>query len=234
MPEKIPCSVLGFYDGIFHYYDCANVFLTFGLDGVWRRTAARAALAPRPERVLDVCCGTGELTIDIHRLSRGTAHVTGLDFSEAMLSRARMKPGTAAITFVTGNAARLPFPDSSFDALTIAFATRNLGAGGSGLRNYFSEFSRVLRPGGTFIHLETSQPSNTHIRRLFHAYTGALTSVVGAVSPGGKAAYRFLAGTMSSFHGPEELSAIILKAGFSKVKYRPMTLGAVALHTAVK
>jgi demethylmenaquinone methyltransferase / 2-methoxy-6-polyprenyl-1,4-benzoquinol methylase len=238
MPEKIPSSVLGLYDGIFHCYDAANTFLTFGLDGVWRRAAARRAMASSPGRVLDVCCGTGALTTEIWRLSRGSGFVTGLDLSEAMLSRARLKvpgeAGTAGIKFIEGDATRLPFPDSSFDALTISFATRNLGANGGDLLNYFSEFRRALRPGGVFVHLETSQPANRYIRRLFRAYAGAITSAVGMAFPRGKTAYGFLAGTMASFHGPEELSALILKAGFSKVEYRPMMFGAVALHTAVK
>ena len=234
MPEKIPSSVLGFYAGIFHYYDAANTLLTFGLDGVWRRAAARKALASSPVRVLDVCCGTGALTAEIRRLSPGLILVSGLDFSEPMLSVARRRSRCSGVTFVKGDAASLPFPDSSFDALSISFATRNLGAGGGEPLNYFSEFRRVLRPGGAFVHLETSQPANGFIRRLFHAYSRSITSAAGMAFPRGKAAYGFLAETMASFYGPEELSALILRAGFSKVEYRPMMFGAVALHTAVK
>ena len=234
MPEKIPSYVLGLYDGIFYWYDAANTFLTFGLDGAWRRAAARSALASSPGRVLDVCCGTGALTVEMHRLSRGGAFIAGLDFSEAMLSRARLRPRAREITFIKGDAASLPFPDASFGALTISFATRNLGADGGNLIAYFSEFRRVLRPGGAFIHLETSQPAGRFVRRLFRAYAAAMTAAAGRIFPRGENAYAFLAGTMASFHGPEELSALILKAGFSKVEYRPVMLGAVALHTAVK
>ena len=232
MPEQIPSSVLGLYDGIFYCYDAANTFLTFGLDRVWRRAAARRALASSPARVLDVCCGTGALTAELQRLSRGSAIIAALDFSEAMLSRARLRPRSPEITFVNGDAARLPFPDSSFDALTISFATRNLAANGGDLKNYFSEFRRVLRPGGVFVHLETSRPANRFIRLLFRAYTGAMTAAVKFAAPGGSASYSFLSASIAAFHAPEELSGLLLSAGFLKVSVRPLMFGAAAIHTA--
>jgi len=232
MPEKTHASVLGFYAGIFRYYDAANAFLTLGLDGRWRRTAARAALLSGPERVLDVCCGTGALAAEIRRLSHGTALVTGLDFSEEMLSEARKK--YPEIHFLKGEAGRLPFPDASFDALTLSFATRNLAFGKTPLTDHFSEFRRVLKPGAIFVHLETSQPANRFIRRLFHLYVGAMVSAVKFIAPRGRTAYGFLAGTIASFHEPEELSKLILEAGFPEVTHRPLVFGAIALHTAVK
>ncbi|HOW89280.1 MAG TPA: ubiquinone/menaquinone biosynthesis methyltransferase [Elusimicrobiales bacterium] len=234
MPEKTRCSILGFYSGIFRFYDAANSALTLGLDRLWRRAAARAVLAADPDSVLDVCCGTGALTFEIARLARRPVRVRGLDLSEPMLSVARAGKGAPGVEFIVGDAARLPFPDSCFDALSISFATRNLAAGGEDLLPFFSEFRRTLRTGGVLVHLETSQPASGLVRRLFRAYTGAATAMAAALAPGGGAAYRFLGGTIASFHGPEELSRLILKAGFSRVSYRPMTMGAVALHTAVK
>jgi len=249
MPDKIPSAALftglrpsaartseqvhpGFYDGIFNCYDAANTFLTLGLHKRWRRAAARAALRSRPVRILDVCCGTGELAMELRRLSRGSAEVTGLDFSEAMLSKARMKsPG---ISFLAGKAGRLPFPDAAFDALTVSFAARNLAAEGAELGSYFREFLRVLKPGGVFVNLETSRPGNFLIRYAFHLLVRLLTGLVGLLSPGHKTAYAFLAGTIASFHSPEKLSVIISAAGFSKVEFRPLMFGALAVHKAVK
>jgi demethylmenaquinone methyltransferase/2-methoxy-6-polyprenyl-1,4-benzoquinol methylase len=231
MPAKNPSTISGFYDGIFHCYDAANVFLTLGLDGRWRRAAARLALIPGPERVLDVCCGTGSLSVELHRLSGGRAAVTGLDFNEAMLSRARAK--SSAVTFIRGEADALPFPDDAFDALTVSFAARNLDDDG-GLLKYFREFRRVLRPGGTFVNLETSQPGSRFIRGLFHAFVRLMTALVRLLSPKNKAAYGFLAGTIATFHTAEELSNIILAAGFSKAETHPLMFGALAMHRAVK
>jgi demethylmenaquinone methyltransferase/2-methoxy-6-polyprenyl-1,4-benzoquinol methylase len=232
MPDKNPSEISGFYDGIFYCYDAANAFLTLGLDGRWRRAAARLALASRPERVLDVCCGTGSLSLELHRLSGGRAAVTGLDFNEAMLSRARAK--NSAITFIRGDADALPFPDAAFDALTASFAARNLNDGGKGLLKYFREFHRVLKPGGSFVNIETSQPDSRFIRSLFHAYVRSMTAMVRLPAPEHKAAYGFLAGTIAAFYTPEELSKMILAAGFSKVEARPLMFGAVAIHSAVK
>ena len=233
MPDKNPSAISGFYDGIFHYYDAANSFLTLGLDGRWRRAAARLALASGPERILDVCCGTGGLSGELHRLSGGSAVVTGLDFNEAMLAVARVKnPG---IPFIRGEAGALPFPDGAFDALTVAFAARNLNYGGKGLLKYFREFHRVLGPGGTFVNIETSQPGSHFIRSLFHAFVRLMTAVLVRFLPTEhRAAYGFLAGTIAVFHSPEELSKILLAAGFSKVETARRMFGAIAIHRAIK
>ncbi|OGS08466.1 MAG: hypothetical protein A2270_09275 [Elusimicrobia bacterium RIFOXYA12_FULL_51_18] len=232
MPDKNPNAISGFYDGIFHCYDAANVFLTLGLDGRWRRKAALLALASKPEHILDVCCGTGSLSIELNRLSMGRASITSLDFNEAMLSKARAK--TSAVSFIRGEADALPFPDGTFDALTLSFAARNLNDGGAGLKKYFNEFHRVLRPGGVFVNLETSRPGNRLIRSLFHAYVRLATVPVRFLSPTHRAAYDFLAGTIADFYPPEELSAIILEAGFSKVEAHTLMFGAIAIHSAIK
>jgi len=231
MPDKTPISISGFYDGVFRHYETVNSFLTLGLDKLWRREAARLALASAPERVLDVCCGTGDLTVELRRLSGGGAAITGLDLNEAMLSKARGRnPGA---NFVRGEAGALPFPDSSFDVLTLSFAARNLGTG-INLVKYLGEFRRVLKPGGVFVNLETSRPGCRFIRFLFHTHVRLMTGLVNIAFPGTNAAYSFLAETIEAFHSPEELSKLLLTAGFSKVKARPLFFGAAAIHTAEK
>ena len=231
MPDKTPSAVSGFYDGIFHCYETVNAFLTLGLDGRWRREAARAALALKPARVLDVCCGAGDLSAELYKLSRGKVSITGLDFNGHMLAKARKKvPG---VEFLHSEAAALPFPDGFFDALTISFAARNLGFGND-LTAYFTEFRRVLKSGGVFINLETSQPGNRFIRLLFHRHVRFMTGLVRVVFPKTKTAYDFLSESIAVFYSPDELSKIITKAGFSNVKVRPFMFGAAAIHKAIK
>ena len=232
MPDKTPSAVSGFYDGIFHYYEAVNSFLTLGLDDYWRAKAAEFALVSKPAVILDVCCGSGALTLELLRLSKGRIAVIGADFNRSMLAKARILSPEAQ--FLEAEASHLPFPDDSFDALTISFATRNLCQGGNDLVEYFREFRRVLKPGGAFIHLETSQPHNRFIRLLFHAHSKLMISLVNILFPKTKAAYNFLSETIATFHTPEELLKIFSRAGFSKVEVLPLTFGAVAIHKAIK
>ena len=231
MPDKTPSAVSGFYDGIFHYYETVNAFLTLGLDACWRMKAAKLALASKPAAILDVCCGTGDLALALLRLSGGRSAVTGADFNRSMLAKARARKGK--VRYLEAEAENLPFPDGTFDALTVSFATRNLGRE-KDLSGYFTEFCRVLKPGGVFINLETSQPGNRFIRLVFHAYVRLMTGLVTALFPKTKTAYDFLSGTIAAFYPPGELSKIILRAGFSKVEIRPLMFGAIAIHKAIK
>ncbi|MEI7481750.1 MAG: ubiquinone/menaquinone biosynthesis methyltransferase [Elusimicrobiota bacterium] len=232
MPDKTPSAVSGFYDGIFHYYEAVNSFMTLGLAAYWRTKAAALALVSKPAVILDVCCGTGALTLKLLRLSGGRISVIGADFNRSMLEKARTLAPESQ--FLETEASHLPFPDDSFDALTISFATRNLCQGGNDLVKYFREFRRVLKPGGVFVHLETSQPSNRFIRLLFHAHVKLMIGLVNAFFPKTKAAYNFLSETIAAFHTPDELSKAISRAGFSKVEAFPLTFGAVAIHKAIK
>jgi demethylmenaquinone methyltransferase/2-methoxy-6-polyprenyl-1,4-benzoquinol methylase len=232
MPDKTPSFVSGFYDGIFRYYETANTILTFGLDAYWRNEAARIVLAARPDSCLDVCTGTGGLAVLIHKLSEGRIKVTGLDFNESMLSAARAK--TSRIVFIRGDAGTLPFPDETFDALTVSFAARNLDTGRAALITIFKEFQRVLKPGGIFVNLETSQPENIFIKKVFHLYVKIIAALVAALFPGSRSAYSFLAGTIRGFYTAETLSTLLIEAGFARVRVSPSLLGAVALHKAVK
>ena len=232
MPDKTPSSVSGFYDGIYHYYGAVNAFLTLGLDARWRAKAAGYALASKPAAILDVCCGTGDLTLELLRLSDGAGAVTGADFNDSMLDKARARSGR--IRFLRAEASDLPFPNGTFNALTISFASRNLSPDGKGLAKYFMEFHRVLAPGGVFVHLETSRPQNRLILRLFRAYVRLTTGLVSLLFPGTRAAYSFLAATIASFPPSGEISERILEAGFRNTEVRTLLFGAIAIHTAVK
>lgn len=230
MPRKTGEDISRFYDGIFHCYDAANRALTLGMDSGWRARAAKAALRNSPASCLDVCTGTGEMALLLKELSPG-AEITAVDMNERMLSAARKK--AAGIRFIRGEAARLPFPDGSFDALTAAFAARNLDCEGE-LAEIFREFRRVLKPGGVFVNLETSQPRNPVIKRLFHLYVRIMTALAGVFVPEERQAYAFLSDTVRSFYGPDELTRILSDAGFTEVEAIPLNFSSIAVHRAVK
>ncbi|HEX4003724.1 MAG TPA: bifunctional demethylmenaquinone methyltransferase/2-methoxy-6-polyprenyl-1,4-benzoquinol methylase UbiE [Candidatus Acidoferrales bacterium] len=220
-------------------YDFLNHLLSFSLDHVWRRRAARrfAAILRRPEaRVLDVCCGTGDLAFALDRLrTRGTrtggeaVPIIGSDFVEPMLTRAREKSRTAngSLAFAAADALRLPFADASFDLVTTAFGFRNLANYEDGLR----EFARVLKPGGELGILEFTEPSGP-MAGLFRFYFRHILSRVGGAISGNAEAYRYLPGSVAKFPSPPELAALIERAGFADVRTTSWNFGSVVLHSA--
>ena len=215
-----PEVVRGMFDRIAPVYDVMNRFMTAGLDRRWRRLAVREVVWPG-DRVLDACCGTGDLAVEAER--RG-GRVVGLDFSERMLARARPKSGT--IHWVRGDALELPFEDGTFDAATVGFGVRNLRDLELGLR----ELARVLRPGGQVAVLEITRPRGL-LRPFFRVWFDVLVPLAGRVLPGGKA-YTYLPASVRRFPGPEDLSALLVRAGFEDVRFRLLGGGSVALHTA--
>ncbi len=217
-----PDAVQGMFDRIAPVYDVMNRVMTAGLDRRWRRLAVREVVWPG-DRVLDACCGTGDLAIEAER--RG-GRVVGLDFSEPMLARARRKSGT--IEWVRGDALALPFDDGAFDAATVGFGVRNL----QDLEGGLNELARVLRPGGKLAVLEITRPRGI-LRPFFRLWFDVLVPVAGRVLPGGKA-YTYLPASVRRFPGPEDLSALLERAGFEDVRFRLLGGGSVALHFAVK
>ncbi len=215
-----PEAVREMFDRISPVYDAMNRALTAGLDGTWRRLTAEAVVKPG-DRVLDACCGTGDLAIEAER--RG-GKVVGVDFSARMLERARRKSGT--IEWMQGDALELPFADADFDAVTVGFGVRNLDDLQAGLR----ELHRVLRPGGKIAVLEITRPRGL-LRPFFRLWFDVLVPVAGKVLPGGKA-YTYLPASVRRFPGPEDLARLFASAGFENVRYRLLGGGSVALHTA--
>lgn len=234
MPSKTELAIAGFYDGIYLFYEAANSFLTLGLDLYWRRRAAALArrAAPGARRALDACCGTGDFCRALQRAYGGALELTGADLSEAMLSAARGRaPGAS---FVRAEAKELPFPDGSFDLVTISFATRNLNIDREKLLAALREFRRVLRPGGVFLNLETTRPANPLVWLGMRAYVKGMIGLLNLLSPKSKTSYLFLLNTILKFYPAAEFSALLAEAGFSGVKASPLCPGAVAVHTAVK
>ena len=215
-------------------YRAANRALTFGLDGYWRRQAARRALRGAPATALDECTGTGEMASLLRRMSRGKTMVTGVDFNAAMLHEAERRHAGDGIVFRRGNATTLPFSDASFDVVTISFALRNLNVSADRFVACLRECHRLLRPGGHLVTVETTQPPNPVVRWIVHRYVGMIVPRLGARISGSRAAYAYMASTIPRFHGAPEFAAILRNAGFGRVVYTYLTLGLVAIHEAVK
>ncbi len=220
------------YSQVASKYDLINRLMTFGLDVVWRRKAAAEAAVCQPTRILDLCCGTGDMARAISRHLPYARHIIGTDFSLPMLRLACEKPYPSKITFVLSDVGHLPFLDGTFDLLCIAFATRNLNSGPEALTNFLREFHRVLRPGGTLVHLETSQPRLKILRSLFHRYVRSVVRPLGGRLSGSSAGYRYLAHTVPRFYGTEDLSRLLNQAGFDGISARPLLFHVAALHTA--
>jgi len=218
-------------------YDFLNHLLSFSLDRVWRRRTARRFrhILSRPgARVLDLCCGTGDLALALARArseesgKQGTV-VLGADFVHEMLVHARRKgPSRTAVHYLEADALSLPFADASFDLVTAAFGFRNL----ANYRHGLEEIRRVLRPGGEVGILEFSEPRGALIGPLYRFYfTKILPRVAGAISSNAEA-YSYLPSSVAKFPIEKELAGLMGAVGFDAVSYQLWTGGIVALHTA--
>jgi demethylmenaquinone methyltransferase/2-methoxy-6-polyprenyl-1,4-benzoquinol methylase len=206
-------------------YDLLNHLLSVNIDKRWRRRVVEK-LEPwvsRESRILDVACGTGDLSIALFE-SIG-ARVTGVDFCRPMLERAARKQ--AKIAFVEGDALRLPFDGEVFDAVTIAFGLRNLSSVKQGL----DELRRVLKPNGRAAILEFSRPVVPGFRSLAAAYCTRLLPRIGGMISGSRSAYEYLPDSVSRFPDQERLSAMMSEAVFADVSFENLTGGIAALHT---
>ena len=219
---KLPSEgVRAMFDRIAPVYDAMNRTMTAGLDRRWRRLTAASVVRPG-DAVLDACCGTGDLAI---ACARAGGRVTGLDFSERMLERARRK--APELDWVSGDALSLPFADASFDGASVGFGVRNVEDLGLGLR----ELRRVLRDGSRLGILEITRPRGL-LAPFYRLWFDGVVPLLGKLLPGG-AAYSYLPASVRRFPGPEELVTMIAAAGFADVRYRTFAGGIVALHTAV-
>jgi len=208
------------FDRIAPVYDVMNRVMTAGLDRRWRRETVREVVRPG-DRVLDAACGTGDLAIEA---SRAGARVVGLDFSGAMLERARRK--APELEWLQGDLLALPFEDGEFDAATVGFGIRNVADLEAGLR----ELRRVVRPGGRLGVLEITRPTG-FMRPFYSLWFDRVVPLLGRILPGGEA-YTYLPASVRRFPGPEELAAAMRAAGFDDVRYRLFAGGIVALHVA--
>jgi demethylmenaquinone methyltransferase/2-methoxy-6-polyprenyl-1,4-benzoquinol methylase len=211
-------------------YDLANRVLTGGLDERWRRCAI-ALLAPAPHaRILDCCCGTGDLVFHLVRVEPGL-DVTGIDFCAPMLERAQHRArGRRGASFVQGDVMAMPFADETFDGATMGFSLRNVVDVDGTLR----EVLRVLRPGGRFVNLDVSKAPNRTFKRLFDLYFYGLVPLLGGIVGGSRMAYTYLPNSLTHHPNAPELRERFARAGFANAGFRRLMGGAVAIHFGTK
>lgn len=215
-------------------YELVNHILTFGFDILWRKKAARIAAGLGGVKWIDMCSGTGEMAVYLSRMAKDTARVFAADFSIPMLTKIASKPAGRKVTCIVSDVQTASFTDNTFDLITISFATRNINVNKQALLNCYREFYRILKPGGYFITVETSQPESTIIRNLFHLYVKLFVQPVGSLISGYKPGYAMLSKTIRAFYPAEGLADIMRTAGFDEVSYKKLLLGIAAIHKAYK
>ncbi|HEY5426697.1 MAG TPA: bifunctional demethylmenaquinone methyltransferase/2-methoxy-6-polyprenyl-1,4-benzoquinol methylase UbiE [Candidatus Tumulicola sp.] len=213
-------------------YDAANRVLTAGLDERWRRRAIALLAPPAAGRVLDLCCGTGDVVFHLLRVDP-KLDVTGIDFCAPMLDRARARAPREARgnpAFVEGDVMALPFGDDTFDGATMGFSLRNVVDVDRVLR----EIWRVLKPGARFVNLDVSKAPNKIWKRAFDLYFYGVVPLVGGIVGGSRQAYTYLPNSLTHHPNAPELRARFTGAGFADAGYLPLMGGAIAVHYGTK
>jgi len=226
-------NVQRMFDTIAPSYDRLNHILSAGLDRTWWWRAARIftpVLKDPASRVLDLCCGTGDMTTALLKLRPEKAEpVTGLDFSAQMLDRARIKHARANAVFVQADALHLPYPDQTFDLITSAFGFRNLANYAEGL----AELHRVLKPGGQIGILECNQPDGL-VGAAYSLYFKQILPRIGGLLSGDKSAYAYLPASVERFPRSPRMLQLIREAGYTQASWTSYTLGTAGLYRATK
>ncbi len=221
-----PESVREMFGAIAPRYDLANHVLSCGLDFRWRRRVAELVAESEPQTILDLATGTGDLALLLQRRFP-LARITGADFSGEMLSLARQK---GLRETALADARSLPFPDESFDIVTIAFGLRNLPDWLQGLR----EMRRVIRPGGSLLVLDFSLPRRSLVRSVYRLYLHRVVPLVGATLTGRKDAYSYLGDSIERFPEGAAMLKLMEEAGFKNAKAEPLSGGIVTIYIAAK
>ncbi len=237
--ESAAAAVREMFTSIAPRYDLLNHVLSFNIDRLWWWRAARTfdAILKRPDaRVLDLCCGTGDMTFALCRRARsGAAQILGADFSHAMLQRAaakaqeKEKGSYATLRWIEADALQLPFPDGHFNLVTSAFGFRNLADYDAGLR----EIARVLAPGGECGILDFGEPGGL-IGQCYRVYFKNVLPTIGTVLSGVRGPYAYLPASVERFPAPDEMLARMPQAGFREASWTPYTFGIAGLYRGVK
>lgn len=226
--------VHGVFTAIAHRYDMLNSVLSFNQDKYWRRFAvAQTGLKPGG-RALDVCCGTGRLTLELAKAVGPGGAVTGLDFCQVMLTQARRNIARnthgGVITLVEGNALDLPFAADTFDCATIGFALRNVAS----IPRVLAEMRRVVRPGGRVVSLELAKPGAPVFKQLYYLYFEHVLPWLGSLGVGRTGPYQWLTESLRRYPHQSVVRDMFRDAGLRNAVYYELTGGIVAVHVGVK
>ena len=233
LPHGDPRVVAAMFDRIARRYDLMNRLLSLGMDGWWRRKAAKDANLRPGDWALDLASGTGDLAFEMAKYVGDKGYVVGLDIAHEMLvlghakSIARKKP---RVVHHEGDAMNLPYPDNTFRAVTMAFGGRNV----PDLTGSFAEMNRVLQPGGRVVFLELNRPKLWGFRHLFDFYFHTFSPLVGGLISGDRAAYEYLPRSVDNFEDVEAIKGCMETAGLSNVRIDPLMFGVANIHIGTK
>lgn len=220
------------FDNVSHNYDFLNRMMTLGIDMKWRKKVVQIVKEKNPETILDIATGTGDFAIMLSKLN--PKKIVGLDLSKGMLEigieKVKNKKLDNLIEMVLGDSENLPFEDNSFDAITVGFGVRNFEDLDKGLQ----EIHRVLKPSGIFVVLETSQPDNYVIKKIFNFYSKYIIPTIGKLFSKDKKAYTYLPESAAAFPYGIMFNNILEKNGFNNATNKPLTFGAASIYTATK
>lgn len=225
-------QVTQMFDTISKEYDGLNRVISFGIDIQWRKKVVKIVSNTQPKNVLDIATGTGDLAINL--VETKASRIVGLDISSGMLEIGRKKVTAkkldSTIEMVLGDSEKIPFEDNSFDAITVAFGVRNF----ENLEKGLTEILRVLKPGGTFVVLETSVPTKTPFKQGYNLYTNKVMPLIGRMFSKDKVAYKYLSDSAASFPYGEAFNNILHKIGFIDIENKPQTMGVASIYIAKK
>ncbi|MBN2868617.1 MAG: bifunctional demethylmenaquinone methyltransferase/2-methoxy-6-polyprenyl-1,4-benzoquinol methylase UbiE [Flavobacteriaceae bacterium] len=225
-------QVTQMFDTISKEYDGLNRVISFGIDIKWRKKVVDIVKQQQPKTVLDIATGTGDLAINLAETS--AEKIVGLDISPGMLSvgkeKVKAKQLDNRVDMIIGDSENMPFEDNTFDAITVAFGVRNFET----LENGLKDILRVLKPGGTFVILETSVPTKFPFKQGYKVYSKFILPTIGKLFSKDKTAYKYLSESASVFPYGEALNNILRNIGFMDVEDKPQTFGVATIYTASK
>ncbi|MDX8554249.1 bifunctional demethylmenaquinone methyltransferase/2-methoxy-6-polyprenyl-1,4-benzoquinol methylase UbiE [Tenacibaculum sp. 1B UA] len=225
-------QVAQMFDNISEDYDGLNRVISLGIDVSWRKKVVKLVGENNPQQILDIATGTGDLALMMSELN--PEKIVGLDISEGMLQVGRQKITKAnlsnKIKMIVGDSESIPFPDNTFDAITVSFGVRNFENLDKGL----TEILRVLKPGGKFVVLETSNPIKFPFKQGYKLYTNYILPIIGKLFSKDKVAYSYLSETANTFPFGKAFNNILQKNGFKNAKNIPVTFGVASIYTALK
>jgi len=222
------------FDTVAYRYDFMNSVLSFGIHHLWKRSAVKMLALKKGDRVIDVCGGTGDLSLLAARIVRSSGRVMLYDINWSMIKKGRSKITVShrgdCISIIQGDAESISFQDACFDAAMVGFGIRNL----TNMEAGFSEMYRILKPGGRLMCLEFSKPTAPLFSWLYDFYSFHIMPLLGWLFVGARKAYTYLPESIRMFHSPDEITAILKQIGFDMVFHRRLTNGIAVIHVAIK